>query len=46
VADCLNIFVSQLTFNANFIQALYTDEVYVNLLIDQGLLADSIIMRN
>ncbi len=46
IADCLNIFVNQLTFNANFIQALYTDEVYVNLLIDQGLLADSLMMRN
>ena len=46
VAECLNIWCSEITFNANRLLNIYNDEGYVNRLIEQGLLSKNNMLRN
>ena len=46
VDHCLDILKSLLMFDATYWETIYDDETYIQLLVEQGLLSDSLEMRN
>ena len=46
VTECLNIWLSEITFDSNKLLPIYENLTFVDLLIAKGLLADNFMLRN